>query len=208
MPNVQEYQDVANRASRTGKTIHFGRLFPLCHIKHSELPKEFHVFKGRVVFQGNNVRDENGLAAVFQEQGASASHMICAKFLDAISRLPGFGGQDADAQKAYTQAMLSDFEGNTETWIEIPRDQWPAAWHKFRRPVVRLTRNLYGHPLAGLYWEKHCDRAIRRCGFEPIQGWECLYYNKELRAFLRVYLDDIKLAAPKHSLASIWEMLG
>ena len=69
------------------------------------------MLKGRVVFQGNNVKNENGLAAVFQEQGASASHMICAKLLDAISRLPGYSGQDADAQKAYTQAMLSDFEG-------------------------------------------------------------------------------------------------
>ena len=80
--------------------------------------------------------------------------MICAKFLDAISRLPGYCGQESDAQKAYTQAHLKDHEGNTETWIEMPKDQWPDSWHEIERPVVRLLRNLYGHPLAGLYWGK------------------------------------------------------
>ena len=39
MDNVCEYEDVASRATRTGNTIHSGRLFPLCHIKHSELAK-------------------------------------------------------------------------------------------------------------------------------------------------------------------------
>ena len=118
---------------------------------HSELSSEHHVYKGRVVFGGNNVRDENGVAAVYAEQGTSASHMICAKFLDAIARLPGYTGQDSDAQKAYTQASLGDFEGNTETWIDLPSDQWPSAWKgKFNRPIVRRLRNLYGHPLSGV----------------------------------------------------------
>ena len=62
------------------------------------------MYKGRVVFGGNQIKDENGIQAVFAEQGTSASHMICAKFLDAVARLPGYAGEDADAQKAYTQA--------------------------------------------------------------------------------------------------------
>ena len=110
-----------------------------------------------MVFGGNNIRDENGLQAVFAEQGTSASHMICAKFLDAVARIEGYDGRDSDAQKAYTQAKMASFEGNTETWIDLPVDQWPDEWKKkgYRRPIVRLIRNLYGHPLAGLYWEKH-----------------------------------------------------
>ena len=170
---VQEIATVRARAAKTGKTIYFGKVFPLCHIKHSELSKEFHVPKGRVVFGGDRVTDENGILAVFQEQGTSASHMICAKFLDALARLPGYSGEDSDACKAYTQAFLKDFEGDTETWIELPMDQWPKEWKgRYQKPVVRLLRNLYGHPLAGLYWEKHCDRAIRQCGFQPVHGWE------------------------------------
>ena len=189
--NDFEYNVVKERATRTKKMVYLGRVFPLCHIKHSELAAKHHVHKGRVVFGGNNVTDENCIQAVYQEQGTSASHMICAKFLDALARLPGYNGEDSDAQKAYTQVMLADFEGNTETWIELPVDQWPKSWHgKYKRPIVRLLRNLYGHPLAGLYWEKHCHRAITACGFLPVQGWECLYKHQQKKLYLSVYVDD------------------
>ena len=148
------------RGCTDAKTIHFGRVFPLCHIKHSELAAIYQKYKGRVVFSGNTIYDENGVLAVFQEQGASASSMTAGKLLDAIARLPGYQGQNADAFKAYTQALLADFEGDTETWIELPQDRWPDVWFhdgagrsrpKYHRPVVRLLRNLYGHPLAGLW---------------------------------------------------------
>ena len=76
--------------------------FPLCHIQHSELAAAFHRYKGRVVFGGNQIRDEQGVLAVFQEQGASASSMTAAKLLDALSRMPGYDGGNADASKAYT----------------------------------------------------------------------------------------------------------
>ena len=78
-------------------------------------------------------------------------------------------GQNSDAYKAYTQCELKNFEGGTQTWVEIPQDRWPDTWFydgkartkpKYVRPVVRLLRNLYGHPLAGLWWEKHCETAI------------------------------------------------
>jgi len=37
LDTVREYEDVAKEASRTGKTVHFGDLMRLCHVKHSEL---------------------------------------------------------------------------------------------------------------------------------------------------------------------------
>ena len=125
------------------------------------------------------MRDANNMQAGFAEHATSASHMVCAKFLDALARTPGCSGQDADACKAYTQALLKDFEGNTETWIELPSEMWKPSWKGIHRPHVRLKRNLYGHPLAGLYWEQHCHRAILACGFKPIQGWECMYKHAE-----------------------------
>ena len=51
--------------------------------------------------------------------------MAAAKFLDTIARMPGMKGQAADAVKAYTQASLTEFEGDTEKWIDLPSDQWP-----------------------------------------------------------------------------------
>lgn len=76
--------------------------------------------------------------------------MIAGKLLDALSRIPAFDGQNADALKAHTQASLADFEGDTETRVELPRERRPDSWFKNRdrnceplydRPVVRLLKN-------------------------------------------------------------------
>ena len=48
-----------------------GMLFPICVVKHSEDPKK-RKYKGRVVFQGNNIRDEFGLQEFFLDQGSGA----------------------------------------------------------------------------------------------------------------------------------------
>ena len=155
--SVCSYIDKCLDAEKTGKTIHFGRVFPLCHIKHSELGVQFHEHKGRCIFGGNDIRDENGVIAVFQEQGASASSMVASKLLDALARTPGYAGENADAYKVYTECLLADLEGSTQTWVEIPSDRRPDDWFwdgslcskpKYVRRVVRLLRNLYGHPLA------------------------------------------------------------
>ena len=204
---------ISKEAERLGKTIHFGRVFPLCQVKHSKLAAAFQKYKGRVVFSGNDIRDENGVQAVFAEQGASASSMVNGKVLDALARIPGYAGQNADAVKAYTQVRLADFEGETETWVELPQDRWPASWFgadgscKYVRPVVRLLANLYGHPLAGLWWEKHCHNKVIKCGYQRLQGWECLYQHPEEKAALSVYVDDLKLCGPSGALPRLWKEL-
>ena len=115
--------------------------------------------------------------------------MAAAKFLDAIARFPGCSGEDSDAIKAYTQVKLdnlSELLGNVgdkaaqpETWISLPRNRRPKHWDSVDQPVVKLLCNLYGHPLAGLIWEKFCHRAIIGAGFEKIPGWECLVVHKK-----------------------------
>ena len=56
--------DIIRRSKESGKKLHIGRLFDICVRKGPELadgdPNKKH--KGRVVFGGNNVRDEYGLA--------------------------------------------------------------------------------------------------------------------------------------------------
>jgi hypothetical protein len=101
---VKPKQQVMAEAKANNRKVHFGSLMELCHIKNSQLGKEFWVYKGRIVFRGDLVKDETGQFAVFTEQGASASHMAAAKFMDAISRMPGNSGEDSDAVGAYTQA--------------------------------------------------------------------------------------------------------
>ncbi len=103
----------------------------LCHLKHAELAEFLQVYKGRIVFRGDDVKDQEGTHAVFTEQGTSASHLAAAKFLDAIARLPGNDGHDMDAISAYTQVKLSDAaailgrEVVPDTWISLPHSRRP-----------------------------------------------------------------------------------
>ena len=151
---VREYKHALIQADKrrqaTGKETHFGRIFPLRVEKNSQQPAHLRKYKGRVVFQGNKVKDERGLAALFADQGSSASMLSTAKLVDYISRLPGCSGEQGDAPSAYTQATLynSNPENEVVTWIFLPKDQWPEEWHgKYKNPVVRLRLALYGHPL-------------------------------------------------------------
>ena len=98
-----------DEAKKESKTVHFGSLMDLCHLKNSEFePKNSDVSKGRVVLRGDIVKDDSGSYAVFTEQGSSASQMTAAKIMDIISRLPGCAGRAADAVSAYTQMTMED----------------------------------------------------------------------------------------------------
>ena len=120
---VREYADIAAEATTQNRTIHFGELMRLCHVKHCELGASLRSYKGRVVFRGDNVRDEPSFLAVFSEQETSASRLAAAKFLDALARMPGNDGIDDGATGAYTEAEHAG-EG---TYVFIPRDKWPKS---------------------------------------------------------------------------------
>ena len=209
MNKPRSKEQVRREALKSGKKIHFGDLMDLCFEKNSQLEKSKRKYKGRVVFRGDQVKDEEGIYAVFTDQGSSSSHMASAKFLDAIARMPGCSGADSDADSAYTQVVLADMEDSVETWVTIPKHRRPKNWDpSITDPVCRLRLNLYGHPLAGLYWEKHCQKAIFAAGFVKVQGHECLYVHREKQLFLSVYVDDFKMAGKTSNLSTMWETLG
>ena len=41
-----------------------------------------------------------------------------------------------------------------DVWIRPPRHKWFESWSSMEDPIVLLERNLYGHLLAGLVWER------------------------------------------------------
>ena len=174
LASVREMSDVKAEYKREGKVAHFGRVFLVLQ-ETCGTSSEHWKYKGRVVFQGSNVHTENNQFAVFSEQGTDASHHTSGKWLDLIARLPGCHGQDSDAVSAYTQAKLQ----GDDIWVELPPEVQPSdgSWRKFSRPVVRLRLALYGHPLAGLYWENHCRTALLKTGFEAVFAHECLYMH-------------------------------
>ena len=87
--SFREYDDVVAEAQASKKIVHFGRISPVCHEKHSELGPDKRKYKGRVVFQGNNVKDQDNNWAVFQEMQSSASLMSASKFVDYWGSLDG-----------------------------------------------------------------------------------------------------------------------
>ena len=114
------------------------------------------------------MKDDSGSCAVLTEQGSSASQMTAAKVMDIISRPPGCEGQAADAVSACTQVkngrcaqIVEKIKSEcADIWIRLPRHKRPKSWSSIESPVVPLERNLYGHPLAGLLWERQFETVL------------------------------------------------
>ena len=98
--------------------------------------------------------------------------------------------------------------GYVDTWISLPKHRRPKAWDSFHDPVTLFRRKLYGHPLAGFFWEKFVVRVLKECGFVKVEGWESLFVHREQQLFLSIYVDDIKLAGRKENLMPMLEQLS
>ena len=55
-----------------------------------------------------------------------------------------------------------------DIWIRLPRHKWPKSWSSIEDPVVPLERNLYGHPFAGLFWERQFENILLKYGWEKV----------------------------------------
>ena len=204
-----------DEARTAGATVHFASLMDICHLKNAELEAKHQKYKGRVVLRGDIVKDDSGSYAVYTEQDSSASQMTAAKVMDIISRLPGCAGQAADAVSA-TQVKMEDAQKLLkmsksecpDMWIRLPRHKWPKSWSSIEDPVVLLERNLYGHPLAGLLWERQFQKILLKDGWEKVSNLECFFVHREKELFLSVYVDDIKLAGEKQNINPMWKVLN
>ena len=203
---VANWRDVRRNARRKGRTVHVGRVFGIIVEKNHELdPRDpRRKYKGRAVFGGDNVKDQDSNWAIFQELGSSPATMDAARAADAYGLFPGHAVQQSDARQAYTQAWLR----GTETWVRLPRDQWPEGWDgQYDDPVCPLRLALYGHPDAGTDWEMHSQEHVTSVGFDAIPNWPSCFWHPELRLLLVIYVDDFKLAGPSENLAAGWNLI-
>ena len=74
--------------------------------------------------------------------------------------------------------------------------------------VVLLERSLYGHPLAGLFWERQFEKILLQHGWEKVSNWECFFVHREQGLLLSVYVDDLKLVAKKQNIDPMWKVLN
>ena len=113
-------------------------------------------FKYRVVFQGNQVKDQNWDVALFNELASTPATMEASRIADIYSCFKGHSMEGRDVEQAYLQAYL---EG-TPTYITLPKELWTEKMHSMRDPVVRLERALYGHKNSGVFWQRYCRTQV------------------------------------------------
>ena len=93
-----------------------------------------------------------------------------------------------------TSGIICSYSGQMEdasTLVKIPKSECPDIWIRLLElklpkslssmedPIVPLERNLYGHPLAGLLWERQFEKILLRFGWEKDSNWECLLVHRE-----------------------------
>ena len=88
----------AAQARKEGKHVYVGNLLELVTQKHSELddgdPNK--VYKGRIVYRGDDIRDEFYDHALFGDIASAPSSMAASKVCDAWGALPGHQTQLSD----------------------------------------------------------------------------------------------------------------
>ena len=193
LTKVRSKKEVIDEARASGATVHFASLMDICHLKNAELEAKHQKYKGRVVLRGDIVKDDSGSYAVFTEQGSSASQMTAAKIMDIISRLRGLRWTSSRRSICLfpsKNGRCSQIIENTkigvcpDIWIRLPRHKSPKSWSSMEDPVVPLERNLYGHPLAGLLWERQFEKILLKHGWEKNPNCECLFVHREKRIIL------------------------
>ena len=53
-------KEVIEEARNKGRKVHFASLMDLCHLKNSESELQYQKYKGRVVLQGEIVKNDSG----------------------------------------------------------------------------------------------------------------------------------------------------
>ncbi len=103
---VREKSDVVTEARKASKTVQFGRVHGICVEKNFELPQGHlnRKFKGRVVFLGNQVKNQDFEQATFMDLGNSPATIEAARLCDFYGCLNGHQVSVADAVQAYIQA--------------------------------------------------------------------------------------------------------
>ena len=115
---TREYDDVVSEAKKNGQKVHMARVHGLIYEKNYQLKEDdpARKFKGRGVLLGDQVKEQNMEAALFQDLGNSPATFDASRWADYYGCLAGNDVQMADAIQAYIQAKLS----GTPCWVELP----------------------------------------------------------------------------------------
>ena len=172
--------------------VHFGNLMIILSVKSSELSPDQWRLKARIVFRGDDIRDQSGMSAVFEELFASSpSSLEGLNTAVAFGLLESHGVTTSDAVRAYTQAKLNT---KHRTYVLLPPELVPDHKKHLHQPCAPLHKALYGHPDSSAYWQKHLHAILVKLGGVEFPNLPSVYHFPSLGLVLCVYVDDLTLA--------------
>ena len=130
--------------------------------------------KARIVFRGDDIRDQSGMSAVFEELFASsASSIERLNTAVAFGLLESHGTTTSGAVRAYTQALLKT---KHKTSVLLPPELVPPDKMHIFRPCAPLHKALYGHPESSAYWQRHLHEILLKLGGEEFENLPSVYF--------------------------------
>ena len=199
-------KDVLSWATRTSNVVHFGNLMVILSVKGSELSSDQWRLKARIVFRGDDIRDQSGMSAVFEELFASSPSS-----LEGLNTAVAFGligshcVTTSDAVRAYTQALLKT---RHKTYVLLPPELVPESKRDVVQPCAPLHKALYGHPESSAYWQQHLHSILLGLGGVEFENLPSVYFFKSSGLVLCVYVDDLTLSGKQELHEGFWSSLS
>ena len=173
---------------------------------------ELRALKGRVCYRGDSAKTAEGKLALYQTLAASPASIVAANSVISFGLFEGHKLSSADAVKAYLQSELKSLAA---TYIRLPRELWPESWFtpsgypRFKRPIIRLRKSLYGHPEAGAHWQQFLEEQLCLLGAVKVEEFASTFTIPTFGGLaLVVYVDDLILSGPSQWHEPFWEALG
>lgn len=187
---------ISSHKQSTGVEVKIASLLTLCGIKYWECDSSQRKFKGRIVYRGDLVRNEDDQIMLFENIATSPTGLTALNVTLFFGMMQGHSISCGDAVQAFLQAPLDE-----ETWVILPPELWLPQWRaKFQtgaKLCVRLLKSLHEHPLAGKLWQEFLAqrlRAMRAVELEDFPSNFLIPRENGSRLLLNICVDDLSLS--------------
>ena len=158
-------------------------------------------WKARLVAGGNALLDSCGVHYREENLYGSPTSLEAVRFICWWAVMnPIHTLVQSDVHGAYLQSNL----GGRPVWLVLPPLCWPASWRgKYKQPVLRLRKAMYGLQRSGFDWAKRAHSVLSKHGWVLVPDViDCVYMlsSSEGICVLALYVDDILASGPESML--------
>ena len=152
------------------------------------------------------MKDQDGLAATFQELQASAPSSIAGlNLVMAYSMIGDNTCTTSDCIRACIQCFL---KSKHPTFVLLPPELVPANKRHIVQPYAPLHKALYGHPESRAHWTLYLADVLRnKMNGKELEKMPSVWWFEAGRMLMSIYVDDLTLGGSKNSHPSLWKEL-